>query len=296
MSEPANELELEQQGAEFEPEPSKESAWFFDPKLPAEEEKEPNETPEKEAASTEPPPPSAPVPPVPQAAVPPPQAPPPEFMQYIAPVVQQTAETNATLKQIAQLQMQAMQPPPPPEPMKPDPIDQPEEFAKYMYEQQFRPMKQQLEQMTQQQQFMLADQQRMLCESRNPKFANLRPAIYQMASNVPMDQLAKPGTWDLIYHAAKSYIEDNMPHLLADVPGVTPQPQQAQVPQQPNVQRFPTPKQEAPHIPSGTMGGGSSNPKMTDKFVRQCQKLGQKPEEVLAFAIKEGIDPEELMK
>lgn len=286
MSEPANELELEQN---YEPEPSKEASWFFkpteveEPKAEAPSaEKEPG-TKEKEEAAPAPLP-----PPVPQQQAAP-VAPPPEFMQYIAPVVQQTAQTNAALQQIAQLQMQAMQPPPPEMP-KPDPIEQPEEFTRYMFEKQFEPIRQQQMQMAQQQLFMLADQQRQKVAAKHKDFELYAPAIYQQANMVPLHELTKEGTWEYIFRATRDFIKENMPDLVD-------QPQSASAPAKTPVAppHAPAAREAAPHIPTGTMGGGEGQTKMTQKFIRECQRLGQKPEEVLAFAIKEGIKPEELM-
>ena len=300
MSQSAEELNQnapEVEETEYEPEPSKEQSWFFkdmvETEKPPEEGKETSGEEKKEPETLDKPAEeAAPVPPPPSAPpVMPPNAPPPEFVNYVMPVLQQQAQTNQSLQQLATLYAQSMAPPPPEIP-KPDPIDEPEKFAQYMFEQQFEPIRRQQEQMAQQQQFMLADQQRQLCETRNPKFSKIKPAVYQMAQMVPMSELAKPGTWDLLYHSAKSFIEDNMPHLLSD----SEQAATGQVQQNVAPQRFPTPKEAAPHIPSGTMGGGSNGkPKMTEKFVRECRKLGQNPEEVLAFAMKEGIKPEELM-
>lgn len=246
--------------------------------------------PEKKAETqpeTAPTTPAAEVAPPPPITVPQMQAPVPE---YLMPFMQQQAQTNQALQQIAgmyqQQMMQLNAPPPEPEP---DPIEDPKKFHEYMSKKQFGPILQQIDDINQKQMFFHAESLRREVENSDPAFRQITPAVIQMAARAPLHELAKPGTWEVLYNTAENYIRKNMPHLLGD------QAQPQAKPAAPAVQRFPEAKQPPPTTPSGTMGGAPKQ-RMSEKFIRECKRLGNKPEDVLAFAIKDGQDIDELMK
>lgn len=150
----------------------------------------------------------------PPAAPPQPQIDPIQLMwmqqQQMQQQMQQLQQYNAYLAAQIQARQQSAAPAQPEEP-EPDISTEPEKYVEWktnrLLRQQYAPIQSQLQQMQQQQAYMQV-MQRANELTQNPNFADYKDyyqTILQMANNIPLDELAKPGSLELLYYTAKGY-------------------------------------------------------------------------------------------